>query len=106
MNMLNRAFCEVMMDGDANADLHLPIPTYNIHKNFDWENANWTCVWQMTGRYGIPYFANFINSDMNPEVPVDVLPADARRAGTSPASDQTGRRAVRAPTPKLARSAW
>jgi len=68
MNMLNRAFCEVMMDGDAKCRIFtFPIPTYNIHKNFDWENRELDVLWQMTGRYGIPYFANFINSDMNPE---------------------------------------
>jgi ribonucleoside-triphosphate reductase len=68
MDLLNRAFCEVMMTGDSKGRIFtFPIPTYNIHKNFDWENANLDVLWQMTGRYGIPYFANFLNSDMKPE---------------------------------------
>ena len=68
MDMINRAFCEVMMSGDARHRIFtFPIPTYNIHDNFDWDNENLDILWQMTGRYGIPYFANFVNSDMKPE---------------------------------------
>ncbi len=68
MGMLNRAFCEVMMEGDSQGRLFsFPIPTYNITKNFDWENPNYKPVWEMTAKYGIPYFSNFINSDMNPD---------------------------------------
>jgi ribonucleoside-triphosphate reductase (formate) len=68
MDMINRAFCEVMMAGDAKGRIFtFPIPTYNIHDNFDWDNKDLDILWQMTGRYGIPYFANFINSDMKPE---------------------------------------
>ncbi len=68
MDMLNKAFCEVMMEGDAQGRLFsYPIPTYNITKDFDWENKNYKLIWEMTAKYGIPYFSNFINSDMSPD---------------------------------------
>ena len=68
MDMFNRAFAEVMMEGDAKGRVFtFPIPTYNITADFDWDNPNLEMVWKMTGRYGIPYFSNFINSDMSPE---------------------------------------
>lgn len=68
MDMLNRAFAEVMLDGDASGKVFtFPIPTYNITKDFDWENPVLEPVWEMTAKYGIPYFSNFINSDMKPE---------------------------------------
>lgn len=66
MDMFNRAFAEVMIEGDATGRVFaFPIPTYNIDKNFDWENPVLKPVWEMTAKYGIPYFSNFINSDMN-----------------------------------------
>jgi ribonucleoside-triphosphate reductase (formate) len=68
MDLINRAFAEVMMEGDARGRVFtFPIPTYNITADFDWENPNLEPVWKMTGRYGIPYFSNFVNSDMSPE---------------------------------------
>ncbi len=68
MKIINRAFAECMCEGDANGRLFtFPIPTYNITKNFDWENSDYDAIWEMTAKYGIPYFSNFINSDMNPE---------------------------------------
>ena len=68
MDMINRAFFEVMMQGDsAGRIFSFPIPTYNITKDFDWDNENIKGLWEMTAKYGIPYFSNFINSDMNPE---------------------------------------
>ena len=68
MDMLNRAFAEVMLEGDAKGRVFtFPIPTYNIGKDFDWDNPELDPIWQMTARYGIPYFANFVNSDMSPE---------------------------------------
>jgi len=68
MNLFNKAFFEVMMEGDAKGRVFtFPIPTYNITKDFDWNNENLNGLWEMTAKYGIPYFANFINSDMNPE---------------------------------------
>ncbi|MBE9545262.1 MAG: ribonucleoside triphosphate reductase [Proteobacteria bacterium] len=68
MDMVNRAFAEVMMEGDAKGRVFtFPIPTYNITKDFDWDNPNLEPVWKMTGKYGVPYFSNFVNSDMSPE---------------------------------------
>jgi len=68
MDLLNRAFAEVMMAGDAKGRVFtFPIPTYNITADFDWDNPNLDMVWQMTAKYGIPYFSNFVNSDMSPE---------------------------------------
>ena len=68
MDMINRAFMEVMSEGDADGRVFtFPIPTYNITKDFDWDNPNLEPLWQATAKYGIPYFANFINSDMKPE---------------------------------------
>lgn len=68
MDMINRAFAECMLEGDATGKLFsFPIPTYNITKNFDWDNPNHIPIWEMTAKYGIPYFSNFVNSDMNPE---------------------------------------
>lgn len=68
MDMVNRAFYEIMYEGDADdAPFAYPIPTYNIHDRFDWENPNNELLWKMAGKFGIPYFANFLNSDMSPE---------------------------------------
>ena len=68
MSMINRAFCELMMEGDAKGRIFtFPIPTYNITKDFDWENPDYEPLWEMTRKYGIPYFANFVNSDMDPD---------------------------------------
>ena len=68
MDMINHAFAEVMLEGDAKGRVFtFPIPTYNIFKEFDWDNPTLTPIWQMTAKYGIPYFANFVNSDMKPE---------------------------------------
>lgn len=66
MDLINKAFCEVMLEGDSKGRVFtFPIPTYNLHKEFQWENQE--LLWKMTGKYGIPYFANFINSDLRPE---------------------------------------
>jgi len=68
MDMINEAFAEVMSEGDAKGRIFtFPIPTYNITKDFDWENPVHNKIWEMTAKYGIPYFSNFINSDMKPE---------------------------------------
>jgi anaerobic ribonucleoside-triphosphate reductase len=68
MDLLNKAFAEVMMAGDAKGRVFtFPIPTYNITADFDWANPNLDLIWKMTGKYGIPYFSNFVNSDMSPE---------------------------------------
>lgn len=68
IDIINKAFAEVMMEGDAKGRVFtFPIPTYNITKDFDWDNPNLEMIWKMTGKYGIPYFSNFINSDMSPD---------------------------------------
>lgn len=67
MDMINIAFAELMMDGDAKGRVFtFPIPTYNITKEFDWDGEVAKKVFEMTAKYGIPYFSNFINSDMDP----------------------------------------
>ncbi|WP_081214339.1 ribonucleoside triphosphate reductase [Neomoorella thermoacetica] len=68
MDWLNIAFCEVMMEGDARGRIFtFPIPTYNITPDFPWESPVADRIMAMTAKYGIPYFANFINSDLKPE---------------------------------------
>lgn len=68
MDMINQAFAEVMLEGDAQGRIFsFPIPTYNITKDFDWNDPRLDSVWEMTAKYGIPYFSNFINSDMSPD---------------------------------------
>ena len=68
MNMLNQAFLEVMIEGDAKGRVFtFPIPTYNITRDFDWDAPQLNYLWEATAKYGIPYFSNFINSDMNPD---------------------------------------
>lgn len=68
MDIFNKAFLEVMAEGDAKGRVFtFPIPTYNITKDFNWGNPNLRGLWKMTAKYGVPYFSNFINSDMKPE---------------------------------------
>lgn len=68
MDMLNRAFFEVMDEGDAAGRVFsFPIPTINITKDFNWDRPEYIALWKITGKYGIPYFSNFVNSDMKPE---------------------------------------
>ncbi|MDR1255208.1 MAG: ribonucleoside triphosphate reductase [Puniceicoccales bacterium] len=67
MNMFNKAFLDVMIAGDANGrGFSYPIPTYNLTKDFNWDSENADLLFQMTAKYGTPYFQNFINSDLNP----------------------------------------
>ena len=68
MDMINRAFIEIMIEGDANGrGFQYPIPTYSITKDFDWsETENNKLLFEMTSKYGTPYFSNYINSDMEP----------------------------------------
>ncbi len=68
MDMVNKAFIEIMIDGDANGrGFQYPIPTYSITRNFDWsETENNKLLFEMTSKYGTPYFSNYINSDMEP----------------------------------------
>lgn len=68
MNMLNIAFCDVMMEGDAKGRVFtFPIPTINITKHFDWNSPVTDKFMEITCKYGIPYFSNYINSDLSPE---------------------------------------
>lgn len=67
MNLINRAFIEVMTSGDIKGRLFtFPIPTYNITRDFDWEHPNSDALFEMTAKYGLPYFQNFINSELEP----------------------------------------
>ncbi|MDR1333116.1 MAG: ribonucleoside triphosphate reductase [Holosporales bacterium] len=69
MNMINKAYIEVMTRGDAKGRVFtFPIPTYNITKDFDWDGENVDILFEMTAKYGIPYFQNFINSDLSPNM--------------------------------------
>jgi len=66
MDMFNQAFAEVMLEGDSTGRVFgFPIPTYNVDKNFDWDRECLKPAWEMTAKYGIPYFSNFVNSDMD-----------------------------------------
>ena len=68
MNLINRLFIELILEGDADGrGFQYPIPTYNITPDFDWEGENVDLLFKMTAKYGTPYFQNFNNSDLNPE---------------------------------------
>ncbi len=68
LNMFNKAYAEVMLEGDANGSVFsFPIPTYNISQDFNWNNRDYDLIWEMAAKYGIPYFSNFVNSDMDPD---------------------------------------
>lgn len=68
MDVFNRILCEVFTEGDASGRVFtFPIPTYNITKDFEWNNPAFDGIWRMTAKYGLPYFSNFINSDMSPD---------------------------------------
>lgn len=99
MDMFNRAFCELMIKGDSNGrPFAYPIPTYNIHERFDWDNKNNQLLWEMAGKYGYPYFANFINSDMSPSdarsmccrLRLDLTELQKRNGGLFGSGDSTG----------------
>jgi ribonucleoside-triphosphate reductase len=99
MDMLNRAFLEVMVEGDAKGRVFtFPIPTYNITKNFNWDNPAIEYLWEATAKYGIPYFSNFINSDMDPNdarsmccrLRLDTRKLEARGGGLFGANPLTG----------------
>ncbi|NCU38054.1 ribonucleoside triphosphate reductase [Candidatus Saccharibacteria bacterium] len=68
MNMFNKALLEVLSEGDANGRVFtFPIPTYNITEEFNWDNPVIENLWEASAKYGIPYFSNFVNSDMSPD---------------------------------------
>jgi len=67
MDLINKIFIELMLEGDAaGRGFQYPIPTYNITADFDWSSSNAQLLFEMTARYGTPYFQNFVNSDLNP----------------------------------------
>ena len=68
MEMFNLAFAEVMRQGDSKGRVFtFPIPTYNVTKDFDWDSPVAQAIFEVTAKYGVPYFSNFVNSDMKPE---------------------------------------
>ncbi|MEK7463792.1 MAG: ribonucleoside triphosphate reductase [Patescibacteria group bacterium] len=99
MDMLNTAFFEVMSEGDAAGRVFtFPIPTVNVTKDFDWDNPNLKGLWEITAKYGVPYFSNFVNSDMKPEdtrsmccrLRLDLEELDRRGGGLFGANALTG----------------
>ena len=99
MDMINKAFFELMLEGDADGrPFGYPIPTYNIHEDFDWDNPNLQGLWEMAGKYGYPYFANFINSDLQVEdvrsmccrLNLDLRELRKRNGGLFGSADSTG----------------
>ncbi|MEJ8839820.1 ribonucleoside triphosphate reductase [Ramlibacter sp. AN1133] len=99
MDMINRAFIEVMIEGDDKGRVFtFPIPTYNITKDFPWESENATRLFEMTARYGLPYFQNFINSELEPNMvrsmccrlQLDVRELLKRGNGLFGSAEQTG----------------
>jgi len=99
MALINRAFLEVMISGDWRARVFtFPIPTYNITRDFDWEHPNTTLLFEMTAKYGIPYFQNFLNSDLQPHMvrsmccrlQLDLSELLARGNGLFGSAEQTG----------------
>lgn len=99
MDMLNKAFLEVMIEGDAKGRVFtFPIPTYNITKGFDFESPKLDYLWEATAKYGIPYFSNFVNSDMDPNdarsmccrLRLDTRKLEARGGGLFGANPLTG----------------
>ena len=99
MDMLNKAFFEVMLEGDANGKpFAYPIPTYSIMDGFDWDNPNNYLLWEMAGKYGYPYFSNFMGSDMDPSdvrsmccrLRLDLSELQRRNGGLFGSGDSTG----------------
>lgn len=99
MDMINKAFLEVMIEGDAKGRVFtFPIPTYNITKDFDWNDPKLSYLWEATAKYGIPYFSNFVNSDLDPNdarsmccrLRLDTRKLEARGGGLFGANPLTG----------------
>lgn len=68
IDLFNEILAEVILEGDASGRVFtFPIPTYNITKDFNWDNSAYDNIWEMTAKYGVPYFSNFVNSDMKPD---------------------------------------
>lgn len=69
MDLINKVFIDIMLEGDAKGRVFtFPIPTYNITKEFDWDSPNTDLLFAMTAKYGLPYFQNFVNSDLEPHM--------------------------------------
>ncbi len=99
MDMFNKAFYELMQEGDSNGKpFAYPIPTYNIHERFDFDNPLNDKLWEMAGQFGYPYFANFLNSDMSPEdsrsmccrLRLDLRELERKNGGLFGAGESTG----------------
>lgn len=99
MDLINRAYIEVMTDGDASGRVFtFPIPTYNVTKDFDWHSENADRLFAMTAKYGLPYFQNFLNSELNPgdvrsmccRLQLDLRELLKRGNGLFGSSEQTG----------------
>lgn len=99
MDMFNRAFYELMQGGDSEGrPFAYPIPTYNVHDRFDFDNPLNEPLWEMAGQFGYPYFANFINSDMKPEdsrsmccrLRLDLRELERKNGGLFGAGESTG----------------
>ncbi len=99
MDIINKAFIKVMTAGDANGRIFtFPIPTYNITKEFNWDSENAQLLFEMTAKYGIPYFQNFINSELNPSdvrsmccrLQMDLRDLRARGGGLFGSAEMTG----------------
>ncbi len=99
MNMINKAFMEIMIEGDMNGRIFtFPIPTYNITNDFEWETENAQLLFEMTGKYGVPYFQNFINSTLKPgdvrsmccRLQLDIRELKNKTGGLFGAGEQTG----------------
>ncbi len=99
MDLINRAFLEVMSEGDRDGRIFtFPIPTYNVTRDFNWESENAELLFTVTGKYGLPYFQNFINSDLNPgdvrsmccRLQMDMRELRRKTGGLFGAGEQTG----------------
>ncbi len=99
MDMINKAFIEVMLEGDAHGRVfYYPIPTYNITRDFNWDSENAQLLFEMTAKYGIPYFQNFVNSPLKPSdvrsmccrLQLDVRELRNKTGGLFGAGEQTG----------------
>ncbi len=99
MNLINRAFLEVMSEGDRDGRIFtFPIPTYNVTEDFDWDSENAKLLFTVTGKYGLPYFQNFINSELSPgdvrsmccRLQMDIRELRNKTGGLFGAGEQTG----------------
>ena len=99
MDLINRAFLEVMSEGDRDGRIFtFPIPTYNVTRDFNWDSDNARLLFEVTGKYGLPYFQNFINSDLNPgdvrsmccRLQMDMRELRNKTGGLFGAGEQTG----------------